>query len=262
MDTEQSHETNTKASSRIAALARVAGTGLSAVILCSPMFLAARPKTPLRVFCIAAFEHFARLQRATLGSRCRQAMAYACDFGSLRNDYYDHGTLNMTEYRLLRRQLRRMAPEGATARYIQELRHAERNRPTLQPNTPGLIDTVITYRTCVLDITLRWLHAISGLSVESARLHPLLAFAGLAQLADDLLDWKDDITFQLPSHVTALLFHGPASPVRKPLRAHADALLRRTVEAARQDAGVLPLAVASLVTWAFIVALLRVRFPQ
>src|SRR5262245_22857449 len=96
---------------QITELARVAGTAVSAVMVCSPLLLAARPKTPLRVFCIAAFEFLARLRGGTLGRQRRLAIAHACDFGSLRDDYYDHRKLDATEYRSLRCQLRRMAPE-------------------------------------------------------------------------------------------------------------------------------------------------------
>jgi len=47
-----------------------------------------------------------------------------------------------------------------------------------------------------------------------------------------------------------------------PLGAQADALLRRTVGAARQNAGAVPFAIAGVVTWTFVVALLKMRFPQ
>ena len=103
---------------RITELAHAAGTAVSAVMVCSPMLLAARPKTPLRVFCIAAFEYLARLRGGTLGRTRRLAIAHACDFGSLRDDYYDHRKLDSTEYRSLRRTLRRLAPETATSRYF------------------------------------------------------------------------------------------------------------------------------------------------
>ena len=69
------------------------------------MLLAARPKTPLRVFCIAGFEYLARLRGGTLGRRRRLAIAHACDFGALRDDYYDHHRLDATEYRSLRRHI-------------------------------------------------------------------------------------------------------------------------------------------------------------
>jgi hypothetical protein len=248
--------------SRITELAHVAGTAVAAVMVCSPMLVAERPKTPLRVFCIAAFEFLARLRGGTLGRRRRLAIAHACDFGSLRDDYYDHRRLNATEYRLLRCKLRRMAPEAATSRYIQRLRQAERNRPILAARTPGVADAVIAYRTWVLHLSLQWMQEISGLSVEPVKFHALLTLVGLMQLADDLLDWKDDQAVGRPSYVTAFLMARPRIAVAMALRAQADALLRRTVGAARRDAGALPFAVAGVLTWTFVIALLRVRFPQ
>ena len=243
-------------------LARVGGTAVSAVMVCSPMLLAAHPKTPLRVFCIAAFEFFARLRGGTLGRRRRLAIAHACDFGSLRDDYYDQRRLNAAEYRSLRCKLRRMAPEAATSRYIRQLRQAERSRPIIAASSPGVANAVIAYRTRVLDLSLRWLQEISGLSIESVRFHVLLSLVGLMQIADDLLDWKDDQAVRRPSYVTAFLLDRPRTAVAMPLRAQADALLQRMVGAARQDADAVPFAIAGMLTWTFVVALLRLRFPQ
>jgi hypothetical protein len=250
------------AAPRLTELARVAGTAVSAMMVCSPLLLASRPKTPLRVFCIAAFEFLARLRGGTLGRGRRLALAHACDFGSLCDEYYDQRRLDAAEYRLLRCQLRSMAPEAATSRYIQQLRQAERNRPVLESNNAGVFNAVIAYRTWVLDLSLRWLQEISGLSVESVKFHVLLSLVGLLQIADDLLDWKDDQAFQRPTYVTAFLLDRPRTAVAVPLRAQADALLQRMVGAAREDAGAVPLAIAGILTWTFVIALLRLRFPQ
>src|SRR4029450_10395179 len=97
----------------ITELVRIAGTAVSAVMVCSPMLLEARPRTPLRVFCIAAFEYLARLRGGTLGRRGRLAIAHACDFGSLRDEYYDQQKLELTEERALRRGVRGVAAGGA-----------------------------------------------------------------------------------------------------------------------------------------------------
>jgi hypothetical protein len=231
-------------------------------VVCSPLLLASRPKTPLRVFCIAAFEFLARLRGGTLGRRRRIALAHACDFGSLRDDYYDQRRLNATEYRVLRCRLRGIAPEPATSHYIRQLRQAERNRPVLALSNPEVVNAVFAYRTRVLDLSLRWLQEISGLSVECVKFHVLLSLVGLLQIADDLLDWKNDQAFQRPSYVTAFLLDRPGTFVATPLRAHADALLRRIVGAAREDASAVPFALAAALTWTFVIALLRVRFPQ
>jgi hypothetical protein len=243
-------------------LARVAATAASALMVCSPMLLASRPKTPLRVFCIAAFEFFARLRGGTLGRRRRQAMAYACDFGSLRDAYYDDRRLDAAEYRSLRCKLRRVVPDAATTRYIRQLRQAERSRPVLAASNPEVANAVIAYRAGVLDLSLRWMQEISGLSLESVKFHVLLSLVGLMQIADDLLDWKDDQAAGRPSYVTAFLLERPRSAIAIPLRAQADALLQRTVGAAREDADAAPFAIAGVVTWTFIITLLRMRFPQ
>jgi len=250
------------AESRLSELARVTGTAVAAVVVCSPLLLATRPKTPLRVFCIAAFEFLARLRGSTLGKERRLAMAHACDFGSLRDDYYDHRRLDPGEYRYLRCTLRGMGPEAATSGYIRQLRQAERSRPLLAAGCPGIENAVIAYRTSVLDLSLRWMQEVSGLSIESVKFHVLLSLVGLMQIADDVLDWKDDQAFQRPSYVTAFLMGRPRSAVAAPLRAQADALLQRVIAAARHDAGVVPLALAAVATWTIVVALLKVRFPQ
>jgi len=247
---------------RIAELAHVAGTAVSATMVCFPMLLAAPPKTPLRVFCVAAFEYLARLRGGTLGTRKRMAIAHACDFGALRDDYYDHRRLDAIEYRSVRSKLRCMAPQSATSHYIQRLRKAERSRPIPTSGTPGVADDVVAYRTSVLDLSLAWLQEISGLSVDPVKFRGLLNLVGLIQLADDLLDWKDDLAARRPSFVTAYLPERPRIASALPMRAQANALLQRTVGAARQDAGALPFAVAGVLTWTFVIALLRVRFPQ
>src|SRR5262249_2818058 len=160
-----------------------------AVIICSPLLLAARPKTPLRVFCIAAFEFLGRLQGGRLGKRRRLAMAYACDFGSLLDDYYDHRRFNAIQYRFLRHQLRRMAPEPPTSRYIRELRQTERGRPVLSATNqgvPNVVIAVVAYRTAVLALSLRWMQEISGVSVDIAMFDVLVSLVGLMQIADDV----------------------------------------------------------------------------
>ena len=243
-------------------LVRIAGTALSAVMVCSPMLLEPRPRTPLRVFCIAAFEYLARLQGSTLGRRRRLAVAHACDFGSLCDEYYDEQKLALTEYRSLRGALRRLVPEAATFRYIQQLRKAERGRPILSASTPGVVNAIIGYRASVIDLSLRWLQVISGLTVERVNFHSIVSLVCLMQLADDLLDWKDDQAGRCPSYVTALLLEQPCTGIAAGLRAQADLLLQHTVSAARQNAGAVPFALAGVATWTFVVALLKVRLPK
>lgn len=247
---------------RFIELMRIAGKAVTALAVCSPMLAEARPRTPLRVFCIAVFEYFARLSGKTLGRRRRVAIAHACDFGSLRDEFYDHQRLDRNEYRSLRSALRSIAPEAATCSYIQQLRKAERGRPVLSEGVPGIASATIDYRESVIDLSLRWMQGISGLALDRVKFHSIVHLVCLMQLADDLLDWKDDEAGRCPSYVTALLLEHPLQAVAGPLRAQADGLLRRTVRAVRQDAGSAPFAVAGVATWAFVVILLKVRFPQ
>ena len=246
---------------KVTELLGIARAAVPAAIVCMPMFLEARPRTPLRVFCIAAFEYLARLRGGTLGRRRRLALAHACDFGSLRDEYYDEQKLDRTEYRSLRCALRRMAPKAATPLYIRQLRNAERGRPVLSAPAPGIASATIDYRQSVIELSIRWLQTISGLAIERVQFHSIVSLVCLMQLADDLLDWKDDQADECPSYVTAFLLERPTA-IATHLRAQADALLQRTVGAARRDACSVPFALAAVATWTFVAALLKVRFPK
>ena len=243
-------------------LAHVASSALSAAMVCFPMLLASHPKTPLRVLGITTFEYLARLRGGSLGRRRRYAMALACDYASLRDDYYDHESVNLTEFRSLRRQLRSVTMEPATLRYIQQLRRTERNRPALSSATDGLEEAATAYRTRVLDLTLQWLASISNVDVDPVQRQSLLSVACLLQLADDLLDFKEDQALQCPGYVTAFVLDRSSAEIAIALRTQADAMLERTIAAARQDATGVPFSAAGALTWVFIIALLHLRFPR
>jgi hypothetical protein len=226
------------------------------------MLLERSPGTPLRVFCIAAFEYLARLRGGTLGRRRRLALAHACDFGSLRDQYYDERTLDRSEYRRLRRALRRFAPEAATARYIRELRSAERNRPGHGARSAGAASAAASYRASVIRLSLRWLHAIAEAPWERSRSPSIVSLVCSMQLADDLLDWEEDQACRCPTYVTALLHGERRSSMALALRLQAKALLHRMLAPARKDAAAAPFALAGIAVWAFVICLLQVRLPR
>ena len=238
------------------------GAAVSAGAVCAPMLVEARPRTPLRVFCIAAFEYLARLGGGTLGRRRRVAIAHACDFGSLRDEYYDERKFDLAEYRTLRSALRRIAPEASTCRYIQELRKAERGRPVLAASAPGIANAIVDYRSSVIELSLRWMQGISGVTVERTTLDALVSLVCLMQLADDLLDWKEDQACGCPSYVTAFLTVEKRVGITASLQAQADELLEHTRRAARKDRGAVPFALAGTTTWMFVAALLKVRWHE
>jgi hypothetical protein len=242
-------------SSRIAA---------ASLLTCIPMIWAARPRTPLRVLCVGAFEYLARLQGQGLGRAGRLALAHACDVGALCNDFYDQREFDRSVYRKLRRDLKRLARESATQRYIRELRQAERHRPAA--GTHGFDDpsAVIHYRVRVLVVSLAWLRAISGQPTEQRSLNGLVALVGLVQLVDDLLDWKDDCACRRPSFVTAFLhdWKRPSPASMKPVRLHANRFRDTLLATSERNPRGIPLAAAGVLVWLLVVVLLRIRFSR
>lgn len=241
------------AKTRATDLVRIAAAACSALLVCFPLFFAPRPRTPLRVFCIIAFDYLARLSGSPLQHRRRIAIARACDFGSLRDKYYDERMLDRAEYRSLRLALRQIAAERPTREYIHSLRHWERSRPAL---APGCANATSAYRRAVIELSLRWMEKTAGTPVDSPRFDSIVNLVCLMQLADDLLDWREDIAQRCPSYVTALLVEPPSAGFAESLRAEAKALLIGVIDPAKRDVASLPFALAGVATWALAVALI------
>ena len=234
----------------------------TAFLSCVPLFVARRPKTPLRVLCIAAFEYLARLRGASLDDTHRLALAYACDFGALRNDFYDQRELDRHMYRELRHGLRRLAQETATRRYIVELRKTERARPVFGPDGFAETASVLDYRLRVLVLSLAWLHIVSRRSIEPGIFQALVALVGLIQLVDDLFDWKDDWACRRPTCVTAFLrnWTGPSRESGLQIQLHANRF--RGLLLANRDLETAPLVLAGTLMWLLAIALTKIRFPR
>ena len=245
---------------RVLRFGRIAATSLMA---CWPLLVTRRPRTPLRILCIGAFEYAARLGGRRLDRAARLGLAYACDYGALRNDYYDQQQLNRCSYRELRLGLRHLAPQPALRGYLKDLRKAERSRPVIGPGGSFEHGRVVAYRDLVLVVSLRWLQGISRRSLEPRMFEAFVALVGLVQLVDDLIDWRDDWACRRPTYVTAFLREW--TPTRQAivhLRSHADRLRGLLVEAAAHRLEVIPLALAGGVVWLIAVALLRIQFSK
>jgi hypothetical protein len=236
-------------------LFRSISIAVEALLTCAPLLLARRPQTPLRVLCIATFEYLARLHGPGLGSRCRSALASACDFAALRNDFYDQRKLHRTPYRELRRNLRRLVPEPQTRLYIQDLRQAERGRPAFGPHGFSQPAAVAEYRVQVLSLNLRWLQTIAGRPAEPHVFEALVALVNLVQIVDDLLDWKDDWASRRPSYVTAFLN-------KMHIRDYANQSRRVLIAEGTRDPQAAPLALAGIMVWCLAITLLNFRFPR
>ena len=226
------------------------------------MLFAERPRTPLRVLCIGAFEYQARLRGGKLDAAGRMALAYACDFGALRNDFYDQRELNRPFYREVRHSLRRLVPEMATHRYILELRQAERRRPAFGPDGFSEPAAVLEYRLRVLVLSLAWLHGVSRRSIEPRFFQVLVALVGLIQLVDDLLDWKDDWACRRPTYVTAFLrdWTRPSKESVWQIQLHANRF--RGLLLAKGNLEVVPLTLAGGLMWLLAITLIKIRLPR
>ena len=240
------------------------GIAAASLVTCAPLFLARRPRTPLRVLCIGAFDYAARLAGHRLDQSRRIALAHACDFGALRNDFYDQHRFKAGEYRRLRRSIAHLAPQMETRHYIHELRRAERGRPVFEPGGFAEPQAVIEYRNRVLSLSLGWLQSISHRSLEPVMFEALLALVALVQLVDDLLDWKDDWACRRPTYVTAFLrdWSQPSRPLWHQLHAHANGLWRFLVDASGRRVEVAPLMLAGGVVWVMAMVILRLRLPE
>lgn len=236
----------------------------ASLFTCAPLFFARRPRTPLRVLCIGAFDYAARLEGHRLDWSRRKALACACDFGALRNDFYDQRKLNPGMYRQLRRSIAQLAPQTVTRRYIHELRRAERGRPIFRPGGFEEPEAVVEYRNRVLSVSLGWLQAISRRSLQPAMFEALLALVALVQLVDDLLDWKDDWASRRPTYVTAFLreWTPPSRPPGNRLHAYANELWRFLVQASGRRVEIAPLMLAGGIVWVMAIVILRLRLPE
>jgi hypothetical protein len=248
---------------RIWRVLRYTGMAATSLFACVPLLLARRPQTSLRLLCIGAFEYLARLQGRGLDRRARLAVACACDFGALRNDFYDQGYLDRNSYRELRRSLRRLVPEMATHRYIRKLRHTERGRPSFGLDRFPEPAAVTEYRGRVLVLSLAWLRVVSRRSMTPRSFRCLVALVGLVQLVDDLLDWKEDWACRRPTYVTAFLndWKGPSSEIVKHIQVHANRFRGALVAASERDLKAAPFAIAGFLVWIVALVLLKIRFP-
>jgi hypothetical protein len=73
-----------------------------------PLFVSSRPKTPLRVLCLMAFDtvHVLRNSRR-LSADTMQTLASLLDFGACENDVFDGKDVSRHEHRATRRLLDR-----------------------------------------------------------------------------------------------------------------------------------------------------------
>lgn len=178
-----------------------------------PFFISRRPRTPLRVFCLMAFDtvHVLRYARRMPSDKL-QNLALLLDFGASANDFFDKNSFSSQEHRVTRQLLERAKANVAIDEYMSRLRHLENRRPLLSGDSLQH-RKVQTYRESVIRLSLGMVAAtaLNNLTIEDGiqathgdeDLEMLYRIVMLCQIIDDVLDFAKDTRDGLPSFLTA-----------------------------------------------------------
>ena len=178
-----------------------------------PLFIAARPKTPLRVLCIVAFDtlHVLRTSNRLPVQRIRM-LAALLDFGASANAAFDRKKFCPEEFRCTRQLLEEAGIGSTVDEYWRRIQELERRRPCPGGNRLDA-QRVRTYREDVVRLSLGVLTA-TAFARESLQdgIHAIHAEEDLAvifgivmqcQIIDDVMDYSKDVTACLPGFLTA-----------------------------------------------------------
>jgi hypothetical protein len=178
-----------------------------------PLFVARRPKTPLRVLCLMAFDtvHVLRNSRR-LSSHALETLATLLDFGACANDFLDDKEFSRQEYRATRRLLEQARTSVAVDEYWRRLCDLESQRPA-PGGDAGQHRKAQFYRESVIRLSLGMIAAttLGNLTIEEGvratyhdeDIETLYRIVMLCQIIDDFLDFATDTDQGLPSFLTA-----------------------------------------------------------
>ena len=192
------------ASIRIAAGSMVRGLSL---------LVSARPKTPLRILCVVAFDTLHRLRNAKPLPRLRRrTLAALLDFGACANAAFDNKGCCGREFRETLRLLEEAGIRSSVVEYLRRLRDLERGRP-LPGGDYRQFQNVGLYREAVVRLSLGMVAATADgkrcldegirATYGDADLKILFRIVMQCQIIDDVLDYATDLSVGLPSFLTA-----------------------------------------------------------
>ena len=178
-----------------------------------PLFIAARPRTPLRVLCVMAFDALYALRTSKRPSKSSlRALAALLDFGACANAAFDNKGFCRNEFRATRQLLREAGWNSSVIEYLRRLRKLERSRPS-PGGVPWQFHTVQLYREAVVRVSLETLVAAvigrpcreeGGRSTyRDQGLELLFRMVMQCQIIDDVVDYSKDASAGLPSFLTA-----------------------------------------------------------
>lgn len=189
---------------------------ISSARRCLPLLVSARPRTPLRVLCVMAFDALHQLRCSKpLPVATHQVLAALLDFGACTNAIFDDKEYSRKELELTRQILDEAGLHSIVEAVLRQLSHLEGRRPS--PFGPFRDDRrfhdIRSYREAVARL---WLGAVeataagSGCLEEGIRatygddvLDILFRIVMQCQIIDDVLDYSRDASAGLPSFLTA-----------------------------------------------------------
>ena len=178
-----------------------------------PLFMSARPKTPLRVLCLMAFDTLHRLRSAKpLPILKLRMLAALLDFGASVNAVFDNKEWCRHECRRTLQLLEEAGLRSSVVEYLRRLRDLERGRP-LPGGDYWQFQKVGLYREAVVRLSLGMVAATAhgnqcldkGIRATccDADLNLLFRIVMQCQIIDDVLDYSRDLSAGLPSFLTA-----------------------------------------------------------
>jgi len=183
---------------------------------CLPLFTSARPRTPLRVLCVMAFDALHQLRYSKpLPVATHRVLAALLDFGACTNAIFDDKEYSRKELELTRQVLDEAGLHSIVDAVLRQLSHLEGTRPS--PFGPVRDDRrcqdVRSYREAVVRL---WLGAVAATAAGSRCLEEgilatyrdellelLFRIVMQCQIIDDVLDYSRDASARLPSFLTA-----------------------------------------------------------
>jgi hypothetical protein len=180
---------------------------------CLPLFFSARPKTPLRVLCVIAFDTLHMLRHSKpLPATKRRMLAALLDFGACTNAMFDNKDYCRKETQLTRQILDEAGLHSLVEEFLRRLGELERKRPS-PLEEDWQFHRVRSYREGVVRLWLGMVAttAIGNHSIDEgiratycdSDLKILFRIVMQCQIIDDVLDYSKDTSAGLPSFLTA-----------------------------------------------------------
>ena len=180
---------------------------------CLPLFVSARPRTPLRVLCVMAFDALHQLRYSKpLPVATHRVLAALLDFGACTNAIFDDKEYSRKELELTRQILDEAGLHSIVEAVLRQLSDLEGRRPSPFGDDRRFHDAR-SYREAVARL---WLRTVAATAAGSRALEDgslatygddvleiLFRIVMQCQIIDDVLDYSRDASAGLPSFLTA-----------------------------------------------------------